>query len=147
MSPHWRLALWYVAWICVGAALVGAVVWMLYGAVYAGALIYGAGMGAASFVSIAVTVSMFTARSNVWRGIGMGFFVGRYGFLAGALGIPAYMGLWPLAPMLFGFAAVYVAENVVILPGVSRVLGPTRAKRDPDVRPGREKLERRIVER
>lgn len=147
MSAHWRLALWYVAWICVGATPVGAVVWLLYGANYAGALIYGVGMGAASFVSIAATVSMFTARSNVWRGIGMGFFAGRYGFLAGALGIPAYVGLWPLAPMLFGFAAVYVAENVVLLPGVSRVLGGTRAKRAADVRPGREKLERRIVER
>ena len=146
MSPHWRLALWYAAWICVGAAPVGAVVWSLYGAVYAGALLYGVGMGAASFVSIAATVSMFTARSKVWRGLGMAFFVGRYGFVAGTLGIPAYIGLWPLAPMLFGFTAVYVAENVVLLPGVSRVLGGTRAKRA-DVRPRREKVERRIVER
>ena len=146
MSPHWRLALWYVAWICVGAAPVGAVVWLLYGAIYAGAFLYGVGMGAASFVSIAVTVSMLTARSNVRKGIGMAFFVGRYGFVAGALGIPAYMGLWPLAPMLFGFTAVYVAENVVLLPGVSRVLGGTRAKRAADLRPRREKVERRVVE-
>jgi hypothetical protein len=60
------------------------------------------------------------------------------------LGIPAYMGLWPLAPMLFGFAAVYVAENVVLLPGVSRVLGSTRARRSEDMRPRREEPERRI---
>ncbi len=122
----------------------GAVVWLLYGAVYAGALLYGVGMGAASFVSIAATVSMLTARSNVWRGLGMAFFAGRYGFVAGALGIPAYMGLWPLSAMLFGFAAVYVAENVVLLPGVARVLGGPRAKRAADVRPRREKVERRV---
>ncbi len=147
MSPHWRLALWYAAWICVGAVPVGAVVWSLYGAVPAGALLYGVIMGAASFISIAATVSMFTARSSMWQGLGMAFFVARYGFIAGALGIPAYVGLWPIAPMLFGFAAVYVAENVVLLPGVSRVLGSTRAKRAGDLRPEREKLERRIVER
>lgn len=146
MSPHWRLALWYVAWICVAAIPVGMGVWFLYGAVYAGVFLYGVGMGAVSFVSIAVTVSMLTAHSSVWRGVGMAFFVGRYGLLAGALGIPAYMGLWPVAPMLFGFAAVYVAENVVLLPGVSRVLGGTRAKRA-GVRPRREKVERRTVER
>ena len=74
----------------------------------------------------------------------MAFFAARYGFVAGALGIPAYMGLWPLAPMLFGFAAVYVAENVVLLPGVSRVLGSTRARRSEDMRPRREEPERRV---
>ena len=147
MSPHWRLALWYVAWICVGAAPVGMGVWFLYGAVYAGVFLYGVGMGAVSFLSIAATVSMLTAPSKVWQGLGMTFFAARYGFMAAALGIPAFIGLWPLAPMLFGFAAVYVAENVVLLPGVSRVLGSTRAKRATDVRPGRKKLERRIVER
>ena len=147
MSAHWRLALWYVAWICVGAAPVGMGVWFLYGAVYAGVFLYGVGMGAVSFLSIAATVSMLTAPSKVWQGLGMVFFAARYGFVAAALGIPAFIGLWPLAPMLFGFAAVYVAENVVLLPGVSRVLGSTRAKRATDVRPGRKKLERRIVER
>ena len=147
MSPHWRLALWYAAWICVAAIPVGMCVWFLYSAVYAGALLYGVVMGAASFVSIAATVSMLTALSSLWQGLGMAFFAARYGFLAGALGIPAFIGLWPLAPMLFGFAAVYVAENVVLLPGVSRVLGSTRSKRATDVRPGRKKLERRVVER
>jgi hypothetical protein len=122
-------------------------VWFLYGAVYAGVFLYGVGMGAVSFLSIAATVSMLTARSKVWQGLGMVFFAARYGFVAAALGIPAFIGLWPLAPMLFGFAAVYVAENVVLLPGVSRVLGSTRSKRATDVRPGRKKLERRIVER
>lgn len=147
MSPHWRLALWYVVWICVGAIPVGMGVWFLYGAVYAGVFLYGVGMGAVSFLSIAATVSMLTAPSKVWQGLGMVFFAARYGFVAAALGIPAFIGLWPLAPMLFGFAAVYVAENVVLLPGVSRVLGSTRSKRATDVRPRRKKLERRIVER
>jgi hypothetical protein len=122
-------------------------VWFLYGAVYAGVFLYGVGMGAVSFLSIAATVSMLTAPSKVWQGLGMTFFAARYGFMAAALGIPAFIGLWPLAPMLFGFAAVYVAENVVLLPGVSRVLGSTRSKRATDVRPRRKKLERRIVER
>jgi hypothetical protein len=122
-------------------------VWFLYGAVYAGVFLYGVGMGAVSFLSIAATVSMLTAPSKVWQGLGMVFFAARYGFVAAALGIPAFIGLWPLAPMLFGFAAVYVAENVVLLPGVSRVLGSTRSKRATDVRPRRKKLERRIVER
>jgi hypothetical protein len=121
-------------------------VWFLYSAVYAGALLYGVVMGAASFVSIAATVSMLTSRSSLWQGLGMAFFAARYGFVAGALGIPAYIGLWPLGPMLFGFAGVYVAENVVLLPGVSRVLGGTRARRSADVHPRRKKLKRRTVE-
>ncbi len=102
---------------------------MLYGAVYAGAFLYGVGLGAASFVSIAALVSMLTSRSNAWRALGGAFFVGRYGFAAGALGIPAYMSLWPVGAMLFGFAAVYLAENVVLLPRVSRVLRGSGAKR------------------
>jgi hypothetical protein len=144
VSSHWRLAFWYVIWVCVGAAPVGAVVWLLYGAVYALAFLYGVGMGAASIVSIAATVSMLTARSDVWRLVGGVFFAGRYVFLAGALGIPAYMDLWPVAAMLFGFAAVYLAENVVLLPGVSRVLSGPKAKRAAGARYRGEKVERRV---
>ncbi len=44
----------------------------------------------------------------------------RYGFVVAALGIPAYLGLWPVLTMLGGFAAVYLAENILLLP---RVLG------------------------
>ncbi len=144
MSPHWRLALWYVVWVCVGAAPVGAVVWLLYGAVYAGAFLYGVGLGAVSFVSMAALVSMLTSRSNAWRAFGGAFFAGRYGFVAGALGIPAYMGLWPVGAMLLGFVAVYLAENVVLLPRVSRVLSGPGARRAADARSGREKVERRV---
>nr|MDQ3834142.1 hypothetical protein [Actinomycetota bacterium] len=42
----------------------------------------------------------------------------RYGFVVVALGVPAYLGLWPVVIMLVGFAGVYLAENVVLLPGV-----------------------------
>ena len=146
MSPHWRLALWYAAWVCLGAAPVGVVVWLLYGGAHAGAFLYGVGMGAVSFVSIAATVSLLTARTSVWQALGVALFAGRYGVLAGALGVPAFLDLWPMAAMLFGFAAVYVAENVVLLPGVSRVLGSSRARRAAIERPGRERAERRIVE-
>ena len=144
MSPHWRLALWYVAWVCVGAVPVGTIVWWFFGGVYAGAFLYGVGMGAVSFVSMAATVSMLTSRSSVRQALGAALFAGRYGFVAGALGIPAYMGLWPVGAMLIGFAAVYVMENVVLLPRVSRVLGGPRAKRAVRVRPRREREERRV---
>jgi len=128
----------------VGAVPVGAIVWWSYGAVYAGAFLYGVGMGAVSFVSMAATVSMLTARSSMRQALGAALFAGRYGFMAGALGIPAYMDLWPVGAMLIGFAAVYVMENVMLLPRVSRVLGGPRAKRAVRVRPRREKEERRV---
>jgi hypothetical protein len=44
--------------------------------------------------------------------IGAGSFVARLVFAAAVLGIPAYLELWPVVPMLVGFAGVYVAENV-----------------------------------
>jgi hypothetical protein len=144
VSPHWRLALWYVAWVCVGAVPVGAAVWGFYGAVSTGAFLYGVGMGAVSFVSMAATVSLLTARTSARQGLGAALFAGRYGFVAGALGIPAYMELWPVAAMLSGFVAVYLAENVVLLPRVSRVLSGPGARRAASVRPGRKRVERRV---
>jgi hypothetical protein len=72
---------------------------------------------------------MLTGRSNVMRLLGMAFFAARYGFAAAALGIPAYMGLWPVGPMLIGLVAVYLAENVVLLPRVV-VMSSRRAKRN-----------------
>jgi len=144
VSPHWRLALWHVAWVCVGAVPVGAVVWLLYGGSYAGACLYGVGMGAVSFISMAATVSMLTARSSVRQALGAALFVGRYSFAAGALGIPAYLDLWPVAAMLFGFTAVYLAENVVLLPMVSGVLSSPGGKRAANACSEREKVERRV---
>jgi hypothetical protein len=119
MSAHWRLAVWYAAWVCAGAAMAGAVVWLLYGGVYAGAFLYGVGVGTVSFVSMALTVSLLTGRFRVFGVLaGVASFGARYGFVACALGVPAYLGLWPVVAMLCGFVGVYLAENVVLLPRV-----------------------------
>lgn len=84
-----------------------------------------------SFVSTALTVTMLTGRSNAMLAyfIGSASFGARYGFVAVALGIPAYLGLWPVVAMLVGFTGAYLAENVVLLP---RVL--LRATSTPSVR-------------
>ena len=138
MSTHWRLAVRHAAWVSAGAALAGAVVWFLYGEAYAGAFLYGVGVGIVSFVSTALTVSLLMGRSTAFGVmIGAASFLARYGFAAVALGVPAYLSLWPVVPMLVGFAGVYLAENVVLLPGVLMV------KRDPG-RPARERMERRV---
>ncbi len=138
MSAHWRLAFRYAAWVSGGAALVGVVVWLLYGEAYAGAFLYGVGVGIVSFVSTALTVSLLTGRSKASDMIACAAsFMGRYGFVVVALGVPAYLGLWPVVIMLVGFAGVYLAENVVLLPGVMRV-------RLDAGRPVRERVERRV---
>ncbi len=137
MSAHWHLALRYAAWVSAGAALVGAMVWLLYGEAYAGAFLYGASVGIASFVSTALTVSLLTGRSKASDMITCAAsFMGRYGFVAVALGVPAYLGPWPVLPMLLGCVGVYLAENVMLLPGVMRV-------RSDAGRPVRERVERR----
>jgi hypothetical protein len=138
MSNHWWLAVRYAAWVSAGAALVGAVVWSLYGGAHAGAFLFGAGAGLVSFVSTALTVSLLTGRSTV-VGIMVGgaSFGARCGFAAAVLGIPAYLELWPVLPMLGGFAGVYLAENAILLPGVSKaVVGNSGT--------GRERVERRV---
>jgi hypothetical protein len=142
MSAHWRLALRYVAWVSVGAALIGAVVWFLFGAAHAGAVLYGVGAGIVSFVSTALTVSLLTGGSKAaGMMIGTASFAARLGFAAGALGVPAYLDLWPVVAMLAGFVGVYLAENVVLLPGV--LLGRAGAGRDVG-RAVRERVERRV---
>ena len=142
MSPHWRLALRYAAWVSMGAALIGAVVWFLFGAAHAGAVLYGVGVGIVSFVSTALTVSLLTGGSKAaGMMIGTASFAARLGFAAGALGVPAYLDLWPVVAMLAGFVGVYLAENVVLLPGV--LLGRAGAGRDVG-RAVRERVERRV---
>ena len=142
MSAHWRLALRYAAWVSMGAALIGAVVWFLFGAAHAGAVLYGVGAGIVSFVSTALTVSLLTGGSKAaGMMIGTASFAARLGFAAGALGVPAYLDLWPVAAMLAGFVGVYLAENVVLLPGV--LLGRAGAGRDVG-RAVRERVERRV---
>ena len=138
MSTHWRLAVRHAAWVSAGAALAGAVIWFLYGEAYAGAFLYGVGVGIVSFVSTALTVSLLTGRSKAFGVmIGAASFLARYGFAAVTLGVPAYLGLWPVVPMLVGFAGVYLAENVVLLPGV--LMGKRNGRRSV-----RERVERRV---
>ena len=103
------------------AGVIGGVVTPLYGVDDAGAFVYGVGTAALSFVSTALTVSLFSGRSAAAGVmIGAGSFVVRFAFAAAVLGIPAYLGLWPVVPMLIGFAGTYVAENVAIMVRVAR---------------------------
>ncbi len=124
MSGHWRLALRCAAWMVALAVPAGAAVLFVYGGAHAGSFLYGVGVGIVSFVSVALTVSLLAGRSQVvGMMIGGASFGGRYGFAAGALGVPAYMELWPVVAMLGGFVAVYVAETVVLVPWALRAIG------------------------
>jgi hypothetical protein len=131
MSDHWRVALRYSAWIFAAAVVISGLLLLIYGAAHAWSIFYGAGTAVLSFVSTALTISMFAGRS-VAAGvlIGAGSFVVRLAFAAAVLGIPAYLGLWPVVPMLAGFAGVYVAENVAATMRVAR----TRS--NPSAEPG-----------
>ena len=131
MSDHWRLAVRYAGWVSVVASAVGAVVWFLSGEEHAGAFLYGVGIGTVSFASTALTVSLLMGRSTAGgMMVGALSFGARYGFVTAALGVPAYLGLWPVVPMLGGFVGVYMAENVLLLPGVlTRAIGTPSAER------------------
>lgn len=139
MSNHWRLALRHAAWVLVGGVVVAGVMWALYGADHALALGYGVGIGLVSFVSTALTVSLLTGSSTAGGvAIGAASFFLRFAFAVGALGVPAYLEVWPAVPMLAGFAGVYLAENVTLLPKVLRI------KRDAAGEPRRDGAERRV---
>lgn len=145
MSAHWRLAVRYAAWVSAVAAVVAAVVWFLFGEAHAGSFLYGVGVGTVSFVSTALTVSLLMGRSTAGGMlVGALSFGVRYGFVAAALGVPAYLGLWPVVAMLGGFVGVYVAENVLLLPGVlTRAMGAPGVERDAGGSV-RERVERRV---
>jgi F0F1-type ATP synthase assembly protein I len=129
MSDHWRLALRYAAWIIVAAVLISAVLFIVSGAGHAWSFLYGAGAAVLSFVSTALTISLFAGRSMAAGVmIGAGSFVVRLVFAAAVLGIPAYLGLWPVVPMLAGFAGVYVAENVAAAVRVAKTRNEPNAK-------------------
>ncbi len=123
MGAHWRLAFLCAAWTAGLAVPVTAMVWYLYGGSHAGAFSYGVGVGILSFASTAVTVSWLTRGARAWVLAGSGSFVARYGFVAVALGVPAYLGLWPALAMLGGFAGVHLAENVVLVPVALKMAG------------------------
>ena len=129
MSDHWRLALWYAAWLLGLAALISAVLFLVYGGVHAWSFLYGAGAAVLSFVSTALTISLFAGRSMA-AGVMIGgaSFVVRLVFAAAVLGIPAYLGLWPVVPMLAGFAGVYVAENVAAAVRMAKTRNQSSAK-------------------
>ena len=130
MSDHWRLAVRGAALMVILAVPVAAMIIYFYGAAHAGAFVYGVGTGILSFVSTALTVSLMPVSTTV-QGVVMwaGSFLARYGFVAAALGVPAYLGLWPVVAMLGGFAGVYLAENAVLLPGVMRATSDVGASR------------------
>lgn len=134
MSGHWRLALRCAAWIAILAALPGVSVLYYYGEAQAAAFGYGAGVGVLSFVSTAATVSLLTRRRSKVAGILLGAFsfVARYSFAAAALGVPAYLGLWPVVAMLIGFAGVYFAETIVLVPWSLRSMSFAGARRELD---------------
>jgi hypothetical protein len=131
MSDHWRLALRYAVWILAAAVVISALLLVFHDTGHAWSFFYGAGMAVVSFVSTAVTISLFAGRS-VAAGlvIGAGSFVVRLAFAAAVLGIPAYLGLWPVVPMLAGFAGVYVAENVAAAVKVARTRSQPSAERE-----------------
>lgn len=148
MSAHWRLATRYALAVAVLAAIVAGWILLRHGGAYAGAFVYGVGIGTASFVSTALTVSLLTGCSAAGgMAVGSVSFAGRCLFAAGALGMPAYLGSWPVIPMLAGFAGVYLAENMVLLPGVLGVMSGRSVRRGSDrslEHPAHEREERRV---
>ena len=130
MSPHWRLALWCGLLVAAGSSVVGVVIYYYYGLAHAGAFGYGAAVGITGFVSVALTVSLITARSAILKMVGGGTLVARYLYAAAALGVPAYREMWPVLPMAAGFMGSYLAENLVMLPGFARIVGVAGVRRE-----------------
>jgi hypothetical protein len=130
MSGHWRLAVRGAVSMVFLTAPVVVAIFYFYGPAQAGAFVYGVGTGILSFFSTALTASLMPGSSTV-HGVAMwaGSFLVRYGFVAAALGVPAYLDLWPVVAMLGGFAGVYLAENVVLLPGAMKMVNNPGAKR------------------
>jgi hypothetical protein len=133
MTGHWRLAVRCAAWMFLLAAAVAGVILYLGGEGAALAFGYGAGVGLLSFVSTALTVTLLTGRSKVVGVIlGVGSFVARYAFVAVALGVPMYRDFWPALPALGGFAGVYFAETVFLVPWSIRTMTFPVAERPVD---------------
>jgi hypothetical protein len=142
MSDHWRLAFRCAGLIILLAIPAGALLMYLYGGPSGGAFGYGVAVGLLSLLSTALTVTLLARRSMAGgMAVGAASFAGRCVFAAGALGAPAYLGLWPVLPMLGGFAGVYLAENVVLLPGALKISHKS-IKREAE-RSARERVERR----
>ena len=146
MSDHWRLAFRCAGWIVALMVPIAALLLYLYGVAHAEAFAYGVGIGLLSLLSMALTVSLLWGRSmTLGMIVGALSFVARCGFAAGALGVPAYLGLWPVLPMLGGFAGVYLAENIVLMPGALKISHASIKREAERVRreATRERVERR----
>lgn len=120
---HWRVAFRCALWMLALAAPVAISLFFVYGGASAGAFGYGVGVGLVSFVSTAVTVSLITGTSRA-AGVllGMISFGARYGFVAVALGVPAYLEIGPVTAMMAGFAGVYFVETVMLVPWAVRAM-------------------------
>jgi hypothetical protein len=125
MSAHWRLALGGAAATAVMSLGAAAVVGYYFGAVYAGAFLYGAGVGLVSFTSIAITAWLLGGKLSGERILlGVVVYFGRLVFAAVAVGAPIFLASWPALALIGGFAGVYVVENVLLLFGAVKVRRP-----------------------
>jgi hypothetical protein len=124
MSAHWRLALGGAAATAVMSLGAAAVVGYSFGTVYAGAFLYGAGVGLVSFTSIAITAWLLGGKLSGERVLlGVAVYFGRLVFVAVAVGAPIFLASWPALALIAGFAGVYVVENVLLLFGAVKVRG------------------------
>ncbi len=124
MSTHWRLAIGGAALTVLLSLLAAVVVGIYAGWAEAGALLYGAGVGVASFTSIAVTASLLGGRFTGEKLLlGVAVYFGRLLFVLVAVGVPILLGSWPVLPIICGFAGVYVVENILLLVGAWRARG------------------------
>ncbi len=127
MSTHSRLALRGAALASMLALPAGLAVWYYSGRAETVAFVYGVGVGTLGFASIALTVSLLTVRPSAVRiMLGLASYGGRLVLVLIAVGLPVYLGSWPVLPMLGGLVGVYVVENVSLLKMAPRSI-PARA--------------------
>jgi hypothetical protein len=142
MSDHWRLAFRCAGLIILLAIPAGALLMYLYSGPHAGAFAYGVAVGLLSLLSTALTVTLLSRRSMAGgMAVGAASFAGRCGFAAGRSVRPLTWSCGPCFPPWAGFAGVYLAENVVLLPGALKI-SHASIKREAE-RSARERVERR----
>src|SRR5918994_256231 len=124
VSAHWRLAVGGAAATAVMSLGAAAVVGYYFGAVYAGAFLYGAGVGLVSFTSIAITAWLLGGKLSGEKVLlGVAVYFGRLMLVAVAVGAPIFLASWPAPALIGGFAGVYVVENVLLLIGAAKGRG------------------------
>src|SRR5918995_299453 len=124
MSAHWRLALGGAAATALMSLGAAAVVGYYFGAGYAGAFLYGAGVGLVSFTSIAITAWLLGGKLSGERVLlGVAIYFGRLLLVVVAVGAPIFLASWPALALIGGFAGVYVVENALLLIGAAKVRG------------------------